>query len=287
MPATLLSWTSGKLRQQPVETAASCQLRGHHIFVPDQVSKRGFLIDCGSDICCFPRPFLHDKRPCTSFELSAVNHSSIKTYGRHRLNITLKNLRREFPWNFVIADVGEPIIGSDFLAHYHLLPDCRHDRLIDATTGLSAPGQRTTTQQPSVKAFTVEDQSPYHAILAEFPDLTRPSGRPRDVRHSTVHYIRTTPGPPVSCRARRLAPDRLRIAQAEFEAMLREGTARRSEGPYASPLHLVRKKTDGCAPVEIITPSTPVQSQTGTPFVIYRILPTAYTAAPYSQLLTW
>nr|XP_050038390.1 uncharacterized protein LOC126535624 [Dermacentor andersoni] len=66
--------------------------------------------------------------------------------------------------------------------------------------------------------------------------------------HTTVHYIRTTPGPPVFCHARRLAPDRMRIAKAEFEAMLREGIARPTDGPWASPLHLVPKKTEGWQP---------------------------------------
>ncbi|XP_077528399.1 uncharacterized protein LOC144140084 [Haemaphysalis longicornis] len=212
------------------------------------LTKRRFLIDCGSDICCFPGTFLHDKRLCPSFELSAANHSSIKTYGSLRLNINFKNLCRDFPWNFVIADVPEPIIVSEFLAYYNRLPDCRYDRIIKATTGLSTPGQRATTQQPNVKALTIGNQSPYHAILAEFSHLTRPSGRPREVRYSTVHYIRTTPGPPGSCCAHRLAPDRLRIAQAEFEAMLREGTSCRPEGPYASTLHLVPKKTNGWRP---------------------------------------
>jgi hypothetical protein len=49
------------------------------------------------------------------------------------------------------------------------------------------------------------------------------------VRHNTVHHIRTIPGPPVTFRPRRLAPDRLAIAKAEFGAMLRDGTACRSE----------------------------------------------------------
>ncbi|XP_072140708.1 uncharacterized protein [Dermacentor andersoni] len=142
----------------------------------------------------------------------------------------------------------EPVIGSDSLAHYNLLPDCRHDRLIDATTRHSAPGQRTTTHQPSIKVPSVEHNSPYHAILAEFPGFTRPSSSPRDVQHTILHYIRTTPGPLVFCRARRLAPDCMRIAKAEFEAMLREGIARPSDGPWASPLHLVPKKTEGWRP---------------------------------------
>ncbi|XP_075730833.1 uncharacterized protein LOC142774324 [Rhipicephalus microplus] len=121
MSTTLRSWTSAKLQRQPVETAASCQLRGRRIIVTDQVTKRWFLVDCGSDICCFPRTFLRDKRPCTSFELSVANHSTIKTYGSLRLNVNFKNLCRDYPWNSVIADVAEPIIGSDFLAYYNLL----------------------------------------------------------------------------------------------------------------------------------------------------------------------
>nr|XP_037283629.1 uncharacterized protein LOC119176428 [Rhipicephalus microplus] len=78
-------------------TAASYQLRGRRIFVTDQVTKRRFVVDCDSDMCCFPRTFLCDKRPCTSFELSVANHSTIKTYGSLRLNINFKNLRQDFP----------------------------------------------------------------------------------------------------------------------------------------------------------------------------------------------
>ncbi|KAK8771504.1 hypothetical protein V5799_025250 [Amblyomma americanum] len=40
----------------------------------------------------------------------------------------------------------------------------------------------------------------------------------------------------------------MRIAKAEFKAMLREGFARRSDAPRASPLHLVPKKTEGWRP---------------------------------------
>ncbi|KAK8763944.1 hypothetical protein V5799_033444 [Amblyomma americanum] len=40
----------------------------------------------------------------------------------------------------------------------------------------------------------------------------------------------------------------MRIAKPEFEAMLREGIAHRSDGPWASPLHLLLKKTEGWQP---------------------------------------
>ncbi|XP_077550623.1 uncharacterized protein LOC144163773 [Haemaphysalis longicornis] len=235
-------------KRQLVETAASCQPGGRRIFVTGRITKQRYLVDSGSYVCCYPRHHFQGPRPPTSFELRAANQSTIKTYGSLRLHIHLKNLCRDFHWNFAIADVAEPIIGSDFMAHYNLLPDCRNVQLIDATTGHSTPGQRTTAQQPSINVLSIDNPPPYHAILAEFPGLTRPSGLPRKVQHTIVHYIRTTSGPPVFCRARRLAPDRMRIGKAEFEAMLREGTARRSDSPWPSPLHLVPKKTEGWRP---------------------------------------
>lgn len=63
-----------------------------------------------------------------------------------------------------------------------------------------------------------------------------------------MHFIKTTPGPPVFARPRRLAPDRLKIAKQEFEDMVRTGVARRSESSWSSPLHLVPKKDTGWRP---------------------------------------
>ncbi|TLM25049.1 RNA-directed DNA polymerase, partial [Acinetobacter baumannii] len=64
----------------------------------------------------------------------------------------------------------------------------------------------------------------------------------------TVHYIRTTPGPPIASTPRRLAPDKLKIAKAEFETMLQNGTCRPSLSPWSSPLHLAPKKDNGWRP---------------------------------------
>ncbi|KAG6458433.1 hypothetical protein O3G_MSEX010849 [Manduca sexta] len=67
-------------------------------------------------------------------------------------------------------------------------------------------------------------------------------------KHNTVHHIRTTPGPPVSCTPRRLAPEKLKVARQEFELMLNNGIARPSDSPWASPLHLAPKKDNGWRP---------------------------------------
>ncbi|KAJ1518939.1 hypothetical protein ONE63_011448 [Megalurothrips usitatus] len=176
----------------------------------------------------------------TNYALSAANNSNIATYGLFLLKLNLPGLRRDLTWSFIVADVSVPIIGSDFLAHYHLLPDCKLKRLHDATTGLFADCQSRSIAQPSVRAVAVD--LPGANILAEFPDVTRPAGRPREMKHHTEHFIKTTPGPPVSCKPRRLAGERLTVAKGEFDAMVQEGTARPSDSPWSSPLHIVGKK---------------------------------------------
>ena len=210
----------------------------------DRASRHSFLIDTGSDLSVFPRSLL-DNRPKTNFDLYAANGSVIATYGWHTLNLNL-GLRRDFTWRFIVADVTKPIIGVDFLSHFNLLVDTRKHRLVDGVTTLTV--NASVTKQPAQSVKTISGDTRAHPLLDEFPELTRPSGVPHDVKHSTVHHIRTTPGPPVNSRPRRLDPDRLRIAKAEFSAMLNNGTARRSESPWSSALHMVPKKDNGWRP---------------------------------------
>ena len=229
----------GKRQQQSVTAATDCySTKTSRLFVTDQASKHRFLVDTGSDICCFPRRLLKGKYSASSFDLCAANGSIIKTYGFLNLSLNL-NLRRAFIWKFVIADVDTVIIGSDFLAYYNLLPDCSSKRLIDKTTNVSTVGKSDTSNFLSVK--TVNFLSPYHSILSEFPEITRPVAFPRKVKHNTVHYIKTTPGPPVFCKPRRLHPKKLTIAKREFDDMLKIGTCRPLDSPWASLLHLGKK----------------------------------------------
>jgi hypothetical protein len=122
----------------------------------------------------------------------------------------------------VVADIQTPFIGFDLLSHFGLLVDCRNNRLLDGVTSLSTPAQAANSLIPSIK--TISSGTAVDGLLAEFLDLTRPTGAQRQVRHNTFHHIRTTPGPTATCRPRRLAPDRLAIAKTEFDAMLRDGT---------------------------------------------------------------
>lgn len=206
-----------------------------------------FLVDTGSDLCAYPRTALRQQRARTDYQLFAANGTVIPTYGWVQLELNL-GLRRAFNWRFVVADVSRPIIGVDFLSFYNLLVDCRQHRLVDGVTTLSVsvPARKGTDSVISVKA--VSGLSRFHNVLREYPDVTRPAGTHKEPKHSTVHHIRTTPGPPVTSRPRRLPPDRLQIARKEFESMLENGTARRSESCWSSALHLARKKDDGWRP---------------------------------------
>ncbi|GFX47506.1 hypothetical protein TNCV_618651 [Trichonephila clavipes] len=88
---------------------------------------------------------------------------------------------------------------------------------------------------------TVSGDSVYHELLRKFPDITKPPRPDQEIKHSVVHYIETN-SRPVTAKARRLAPDRLRIAKVEFENMITLGHIRPSKSNYASPLHMVPKK---------------------------------------------
>nr|VZI50869.1 unnamed protein product [Spirometra erinaceieuropaei] len=75
-----------------------------------------------------------DRRfPSPGLRLQTANCSSIPTFGSLSLTLNI-GLRRSFTWIFVIADVPHAIFGSDLLAEFDLLVDCRRARLLDSTT---------------------------------------------------------------------------------------------------------------------------------------------------------
>lgn len=247
MQATLYL-PSGKLAGQSQVAAYDCPTSTTgRLFVTDCVTKMQFLVDTGSDLCVFPRSAI--KTPCTrtKYDLAAANDSVIHTYGPALLHINF-GLKRDFTWNFIIADVSKPIIGVDFLSHFNLLVDCRNQRLVDGTTKLSVAAIAFDASEDIASVKAVSGESELHSLLREFPEITRPAGVHSPPKHNTLHFIKTTSGPPVSCKPRRLDPVRLQAAKKEFEDMLACGTARRSESPWSSALHMVRKKDDGWRP---------------------------------------
>jgi len=80
-------------------------------------------------------------------------------------------------------------------------------------------------------------------LLEEFVDVLNPSKKLPATSHGVEHHLQTS-GPPLASPFRRLDAEKLAAAKAEFAALEKDGIVRRSNSPWASPLHMV-PKADG------------------------------------------
>ncbi|GFW77348.1 transposon Tf2-6 polyprotein [Trichonephila clavipes] len=207
------------------------------LFIRDRRTNVTFLIDTGSDVSIIPATKTQ-RQNNSQMTLSAANTSPIHVYTTQTLSLDL-GLRRIFQWTFLVGNVSTPIIGADFLYNFRLVPDISKQALLDSETNIKCHCILGNSRIHSIK--TVSGDSVYHELLRKFPDITKPPRPDQEIKHSVVHYIETN-SRPVTAKARRLAPDRLRIAKAEFENMITLGHMRPSKSNYASPLHMVPKK---------------------------------------------
>lgn len=237
---------SGKCAGRPTVAAVSAggSRTDPLLFIFDRDSGIRFLVDTGAEVSVTPASS-HDRRCGTSGPLlSAANGMNIKTFGCR--NITLKFANRNFRWSFMLADVPQPLLGADFLCAHNLLVDLRGRRLVDAQTYESFTCGHMVGHVPHLGALSTVNNK-YAQLLAEFPSITTPTFSAPTTKHGIEHYI-PTQGPPVHSRARRLPPDKLAIAKQEFRNMEQLRIICRSDSPWASPLHMVPKKSGGWRP---------------------------------------
>ena len=222
---------------------------GHNrglLFLRDSVSKRQCLIDTGAEVSVLPATGLDMRTRQPGPPLLAANGSSIRTYGTRKLSFHFASNR--YQWSFIVADVTRPLLGADFLRSNSLLVDMNGKRLVDAATFHSAPLMQTSTKTPAPHLDAISTSTDkYDILLADFPAITTPNFVQQPTKHGVEHFI-TTKGPPVHVRARRLPPDKLTAAKAEFCSMESMGIIRRSSSPWASPLHMVPKSSGGWRP---------------------------------------
>ena len=222
----------GKFDQSP---------NSRRLFVTDRETKTQFLVDTGADLCVFPRPFIRGQRSKSNYELYAANDTVIPTY-EFETFIPDLGFRRDYAWRFVIAEVSKPILGADFLDHYALLVDIRNNRLVDSSTTLSAIGHVAECKENWLGIRAIQGKYSWFELLLKYPEITKPAETFTEPKHSTKHFIHITPGPPVSEKPRRLAPDRLKQAKQEFQQMAQMNLVRLSKSSWSSLLHMVPKK---------------------------------------------
>nr|VZI17910.1 unnamed protein product [Spirometra erinaceieuropaei] len=200
-------------------------------------------MDSGAQISVIPTTADDHRIPSPGRHFKAVSCSPFPTVGTRSLNLNI-GLRRSFSWMLVIADVRHAILGSDFLAEFDLPIDCRRARLLDRTTCLFVRGLTPFTAPINLSVLDTDTAIPFRQLLLSHSKIIKPHFRSGEVQNDIVHRIRTS-APPVFTQPRRLAPERLQAAKAEFEHMLQLGIIRPSESNWASPLHMVPKATSG------------------------------------------
>ena len=110
-------------------------------------------------------------------------------------------------------------------------------------TQLTIQGVVSTEPSVSPSLLLKQVNNRYFAMLHDFPSLLKPYDQ-QVVKHNVTHHITTT-GPPVHLPNRRLSPEQFDVARKEFEHMLQLDIISPSSSSWASPLHMVPKKTPG------------------------------------------
>ena len=238
MPSTLLVRGKRTSRQHLVAPAVGHDTR-RLFYISDTLSGHRFLVDTGAQVSVIParKPDIHSGP--AEFNLKAANGSSIRTFGNR--TVPLKFNSHRYEWQFIIADVSQPLLGADFLCHYGLLVDVRNQRLLDTASLTSMPLRATDVSVPLIGHISAEE--PYASLLAEFKEITTPAFNLPTTKHGVEHFIQTT-GPPVHSKYRRLSPEKLKVAQKEFSQLQDLGITQPSNSPWSSPLHMVPPKKE-------------------------------------------
>jgi hypothetical protein len=166
--------------------------------------------------------------------LAGPDGQSIPCWGERKTDLIFNGHR--FAWVFLLAYVQFPIIGVDFL---RLLVDIVAGRLVDTASSQSFPIISESSAAAGRCAYIAP---PFQELLRRFPEVVNPDKRlPRVTKHKVEHHIGVRDGSPNTAKFRRLDAERLVAAKVEFDQLEQDGIIRRSDSPWASPLHMVRQ----------------------------------------------
>ena len=174
----------------------------------------------------------------------------VSTKGTLDLQLRLPQCDTTITWNFHIANVGYPILGLDFLCSNNFVLDCAARTIARSTPQSNLSLNAKTVAPPStslVQSIVINDAqfSPFIRTLVKAnPNLVDRSihiSNSSQLR-SNVHRICTTPSPPLRERVRPLSGEKLNFVREEFDELLASGVVRRSDSPWAAPIHVVTKQ---------------------------------------------
>ena len=137
-----------------------------------------------------------------------------------------------FP-NFILTNVEHALLGLDFLFKYNFVVNTA-----SKSVSMSASGP-DNDELPFVKSLDYNTLS-YKDILNLF-HLNDVSASSSSKRHPHEHILEVD-GPPVAFRPRRLSLEKATVLDAMLDDMLAKNIIRPTCSPWASPVHLVKKK---------------------------------------------
>jgi hypothetical protein len=111
---------------------------GRLVHVLDDIYQRWFLWDTGASYSV--SPFWSTELPSVP-SLTGPDGQRILCWGKSELTLSFHGA--SFTWIFLLADVQFPILGIDFLQHYHLVVDAASGQLVDARCIRAFPAAST------------------------------------------------------------------------------------------------------------------------------------------------
>ena len=180
----------------------------------------------------FPE-FHNDSKSC---DLYAVNNQPLVQAGEIHLTLQFDNFpNHKFTHSFILTDIANPILGLDFLHQNHMIIDTSS---FNISIKEQQQSQQLVTSLPDVNLTEMS----LHGVLNIYPDLVSGVLCVDKKLHPFEHSI-DVEGPPVAFRPRRLSPKKLRELNNQLDEMLAVKIIRPYTSPWASPVHLVKKKS--------------------------------------------
>ena len=149
-----------KKRHNRPSVVASAAGRKPLLYIWDHRSGRRFLVDTGAEVSVIPPSGIDTRSGNIGTPLTAANRSSIKTYGVRTIPLTFDFNR--FKWEFIIADVSQPLLGADFLRAHSLLVDVKGQRLVNSKTFESMALHHANFTAPHLGSIPGYLNSPVH-----------------------------------------------------------------------------------------------------------------------------
>ena len=188
----------GKRQNPALEAPSAGPGLERRLHVYDKMTQREYLVDTGAELSLiYPTRADRLQQPDLGY-LRAANGTPIAVYGTKSLTLDL-GLRRNFSWNFLIADVPVPMLGADFLQKYGLLIDMKGRKLVDSSTTLSTTGKERHVPVQS-STFSIAVEGTYGELLEDFPLLISPLQDNQEIQHDVTHHI-VTNGPTEATKA--------------------------------------------------------------------------------------